>query len=236
MRGIQLEGIYQKPTNAPHPDFDFSRIGKPERELESGEAPWISTDQFTGILDCIVAHPDHDRLAITFDDGNISDLAIATPRLLRRGLGATFFVLTGRIGRSGSLSTADIAQLMASGMSIGSHGVSHRDWTGLTTTELEYELVGSKTALQEICGHPPCVVAIPFGRYNAAVLRALQTAGYQAAYSSDRGSANATAFLRSRTSVRNDTTQAELDQILLAILPPLRRLRRTAAIAVKNLV
>lgn len=215
----------------------FHGIGKPDRELEPGEARfWLGTERFTAILDRIAAHPDRNRFRITFDDSNSSDLGIAAPHLLRRGLKATFFVLTGRIGQRGSLSPADIRDLMARGMNIASHGVAHRDWTRLNPADLRYELVASKMSLQTICRAAIEAASIPFGRYNAAVLRALRAAGYCVAYSSDRGSARPSEFLRPRTSIRCDTTEAELEQILSGHLPPFRRLRRSASMAFKKLL
>ena len=112
-------------------------------------------------------------------------------------------------------------------------GVGHRDWTGLTATELRYELVASKTALQEIWVYPAPLRY----RSDATMLRCCGHCGRRGTRSPTQmtgASTNATAFLRCRTSVRSDATQAELHQILSGYMPPLRRLRRTAAIAVKN--
>ena len=88
----------------------------PARALAPGEADyWIGVDRFLDVLDRISGHPDRERLFITFDDGNISDLAIAVPELQRRGLRAEFFVLTGRIGQPGSLDADDIRALIGAG-------------------------------------------------------------------------------------------------------------------------
>jgi len=217
--------------------LNFHGIGTPGRGLEPGEAAyWIGLDRFRCVLDRIVGHPDHQRLSITFDDGNISDLEVATPELLQRGLGAEFFVLTGRLGMPGSLDADDIRALTSEGMRIGSHGVAHRDWAGLSASELDDELNASKAMIEGICGGPVRSAAIPFGRYNATVLGALRKAGYATAYSSDGGSMDSSAFLRPRTSIRHDTTDVALDRILAGRLSPSRRLRRTIAMAVKRWV
>jgi peptidoglycan/xylan/chitin deacetylase (PgdA/CDA1 family) len=214
----------------------FHGIGAPARVLESGEAPfWMGTGQFVDILDRIARRPDRASLAITFDDSNSSDLSIAAPQLLSRGLRATFFVLTGRIGQRGSLNAFEIRELIRAGMRIGSHGVDHRDWTQLTCAELWHDLVASKRSLFEICGHPIESAAIPFGRYNAAALRALWSAGYRKVYSSDRGLAKPSAFLQPRTSIRADTTDPELEQILAGRLNALRWMRRGLSMRVKRL-
>lgn len=215
----------------------FHGIGEPQRALAPGEADyWIGADRFRDVLDRVSRHPDRERLFITFDDGNISDLAIAAPELRRRGLKAEFFVLAGRIGQPGSLDAGDIRALIGAGMRIGSHGIAHRDWSGLSARELDEELIVSKAMLETICGEPVRSAAIPFGRYNAAVLSALRRAGYTVAYTSDGGNMGTSAFLRPRTSIRRDTVDDALDRILSGQMSALRRLRRAASMTIKSLV
>jgi peptidoglycan/xylan/chitin deacetylase (PgdA/CDA1 family) len=214
---------------------NFHGIGVPARELEPGEADfWVSLHRFRSILDRIVSHPDRELVSITFDDGNISDLAIAAPELLRRGLNAEIFVLTGRLGQSGSLGVDDIAQLLRLGMRIGNHGDAHSDWTKLSAKQLDTELVASKARLEDICSTPVRSAAIPFGRYNGAVLNALRKAGYDAVYSSDGGCVDTLSFPSPRTSIRRDMSDAALDKILAGHLQPMRLLRRNAAVAMKR--
>ncbi|WP_072373680.1 polysaccharide deacetylase family protein [Rhizobium tibeticum] len=208
---------------------NFHGIGAPLRELEPGEADyWLSRDRFLAILDRIAGHPARQRIYITFDDGNASDLLIAAPELRRRGLRAEFFVLTGRIGQAGSLSADDIRTLIALGMRIGSHGIGHRDWTRLTTGELHYELEASKAQLEEICGCPVNTASMPFGWYNGAVLKQIRNAGYRAAYSSGGGSAKVEGFLKPRNSVRSETADSWLDDVLSGKIPFWRKLRNAA--------
>ncbi|KQV70290.1 polysaccharide deacetylase family protein [Rhizobium sp. Root1220] len=208
---------------------NFHGIGEPLRDLEPGEADyWLSHDRFLNALDRIASHPARERIYITFDDGNASDLLIAAPELCQRGLRAEFFVLTGRIGQVGSLAADDIRTLIALKMGVGSHGVDHRDWTRLTATELHYELEASKAQLEEICGCPVDAASMPFGWYNSSVLEQIRNAGYRAAYSSGGGSAELQGFLRPRNSVRSQTEDRALDDILSGQIPFWRRLRNAA--------
>lgn len=217
--------------------LNFHGIGDPARTLEPGEAPyWISSEKFIDILDRVAAQPDPGAYALTFDDGNLSDHDIALPALAARGLSATVFVLTGRIGAPGSLNRSQILALGEAGITIGSHGIAHRPWSQLDGPALHNELSDSKMALEEICGHPVTLAGIPFGRYNARTLRALRRAGYVAAYSSDGGAMSATAFLRPRTSLRADMTSAEITALLAGHLPPVRRLRRALGMAQRRLL
>lgn len=214
----------------------FHGIGTPRRTLEPGEAPyWISTPRFEAILDRIAAQPDPSRFRISFDDGNLSDLDVALPRLIARNLSADVFVLAGRIGQTGSLSAADIRALAAACQRIGSHGIHHRDWRRIPPAELHAELTQSRAALAAITGAPITTASIPFGSYNGRVLTALKSAGYSAAYSSDRGAMTDTAYLRPRTSVRDDTDDAALTQILHGRLSAQTALRRAAGMAHRRL-
>lgn len=214
----------------------FHGIGTPARTLEPGEAPyWISKDHFTSVLDQICALPDPDRIRISFDDGNLSDLAIGLPLLLERGLRADFFVLTGRIGKPGSLDIGDILELQAAGMEIGSHGINHLKWSSLDENTLRAEVAQSRQTLQSICAKPLLSAAIPFGTYNARVLRALRVAGYTTVYSSDGGTMKPRAFLCPRSSVRTEMTPSVTHDILVAKTGLRRHIRRTIAITRKRL-
>ena len=216
--------------------INFHGIGRPERELEPGEEPfWLTTEQFRHVLDRIAGHAERTALAITFDDSNSSDLAVALPELLARGLSACFFILTGRLGHPGSLGAADLSELQASGMRIGSHGIDHADLTALSDERLAAELTQSKAALENICGATVDSFAIPFGRYNRAVLKSIRSAGYRAAFTSDGGIARNGRFLRPRRSVRGQMSAGEIEAVLSGRMPPLKRLRRAAAMGLKQL-
>jgi len=61
-------------------------IGPTSRSLDPGEdRTWVTLKQFEQVLDAAAGRPE---VQITFDDGNASDIEIALPRLLQRGLSA----------------------------------------------------------------------------------------------------------------------------------------------------
>jgi hypothetical protein len=64
-------------------------------------------------------------IEITFDDGNASDLTYRQPALTKRGLVASFSVCA---GRTGYLDKKAVNEIVAAGMMIGGHGLSHIDW------------------------------------------------------------------------------------------------------------
>ena len=209
--------------------INFHGIGEPARKLERGETPyWISETQYCAVLDQIVVSPYRDRVRITFDDSNLSDLTIGLPALVARGLTARFFVLTGRIGQPGSLRQQDILAIQMAGMTIGSHGVNHVVWSRADSSVLQDETIGSRSALQDVTGTPIDEAAIPFGAWNGRVLRALRKAGYSTVWSSDGGTCRDGAFLRPRSSVRGDMGEEDVARLLSGVMPAGKHLRRSA--------
>lgn len=212
-------------------------IGEPGRPLEPGEAPyWISKGQFLSLLDRVATLPDPSHVRLSFDDANLSDRTVALPELQARGLTADFFVLAGRIGAPGSLSAEDILALRDAGMTIGSHGIAHVNWARLPPDALIQELTQSKATLETLLDRPVDTAGIPFGAWNGKVLRALRAAGYRAAYSSDGGRMNPSAFLRPRTSARGDMDDEAITALCAARTPFVRRLRRAIKQVVQPLI
>jgi peptidoglycan/xylan/chitin deacetylase (PgdA/CDA1 family) len=198
----------------------FHGIGEPRRTLDPGEENyWLTTERFEAILDKIAAFGEDERIRISFDDGNESDFKIALPNLISRKLRADFFILTGRIDQTGSMTAEQIRGLVSSGMGVGSHGIHHRDWTQLDELELAAEITQSRSRLEELLRARVVSAGIPFGSYDARVLRALRRAGYASVYSSDGGSMSVTEFLRPRTSIRGDMRDSEVDTILTGRRP-----------------
>lgn len=217
--------------------LNFHGLAEPERKLETGEAPyWISAAQFSDILALADDLKETVDTTFTFDDGNRSDLTIGAEGLARVGRKATFFVLAGRIGQKGSLSETDIQTLRAAGHSIGSHGADHIDWRAADPAARDRELVWARRRIAEVAQVPVEEAAIPFGRYNGAVVRALRAQGYSLAYSSDGGGWTQGQYPVPRTSPRADMALREIEDVLLGREPARARLRRGLSMAVKKRV
>jgi peptidoglycan/xylan/chitin deacetylase (PgdA/CDA1 family) len=213
-------------------NITFHGVGTPDRDLDPGERDvWISRDQFVALLDRAAGRDD---IAISFDDGNASDLEHALPALRERGLSATFFVVAGRLGTPGFLDESAIGALSAAGMEIGCHGMRHRPWRGLDERELHEELVEARTVIERAVGRPITRAACPFGSYDRRVLRTLRRCGYHHVYTSDRGVARSSDFLQARTSVGPSDGPALLDGIAALDSPTYKALGRRAKLAVKR--
>ncbi|HEY8472303.1 MAG TPA: polysaccharide deacetylase family protein [Natronosporangium sp.] len=211
----------------------FHGIGTPRRELEPGEAPyWVTEPRFLEILDEVATWP---RTRLSFDDGNASDVEIALPALLERGLRADFFVLAGRLGKPGSLSEADLRELTRHGMGIGSHGMAHRSWRGLDPAGRREEFVEARERLAAAAGVPVDTAACPLGRYDRRVLAELRRLGYTRVYTSDRRPARPDGWLQPRHSVRDGDTRESLRATVLRPPGPARRAKLAAIGLVKRL-
>jgi peptidoglycan/xylan/chitin deacetylase (PgdA/CDA1 family) len=206
-------------------------IGPTARELDPGEhETWVTVTQFEQVLDAVA---DRDDVLLTFDDGNASDVDIALPRLIERGLHGEFFVLAGLLGEPGRLDADGVRQLVDAGMSIGSHGWAHRDWRRIDAEQAHEEMVDARRVLVELSGQAVAAVAIPFGSYDRHVLNRLRHAKVARAYTSDGGPARSQAWLQPRNSVHHNLDQVWLARVLER-QPLATRVRRLVARRVKH--
>jgi peptidoglycan/xylan/chitin deacetylase (PgdA/CDA1 family) len=144
-----------------------------------------------------LAEPDSlpERAAlITFDDGYRSILDYGLPELRLFDYPAVMFVPTAFIGghndfdadnepREAICSWEELRELERCGVSVQSHGVSHRAFSGLNPAEQEQELLRSKAALEDWLGKAIEVFSYPYGDCGpepGAARGALERAGYRA--------------------------------------------------------
>lgn len=213
-------------------NLTFHGLGRPHRTAPAGEARlWLEPGRFESILDTVAGRSD---VRLSFDDGNASDVEIALPALVARGMSATFFVVAERLGKPGFLTDSDAQLLVASGMEVGSHGLRHRPWRQLAPAALNDELVVSRTLLAEAAGREVTKAACPFGAYDRRVLRAARRAGYDTLFTSDSGPARPSAWLQPRQSLRTHEDGRTVQATLRAWRGPGRRVARTAKLALKR--
>lgn len=138
------------------------------------------------------AKPPPGTAVLTFDDGWADALTTAAPLLQRLGVRATFYVCPGRWGEVHPLVAAPAGRLLDAagtralqddaGMELGAHSMTHPDLRALDDTALEYELAGSKAAVEEVTGRTCRTFAYPFGLMDDRVERAVAAAGYELAW------------------------------------------------------
>jgi peptidoglycan/xylan/chitin deacetylase (PgdA/CDA1 family) len=111
-------------------------------------------------------------VALTFDDGYREHLAIAR-YLARRGIRATFFVITGLreyMGRE-LLGPSEIKEIASMGHEIGSHTVTHIDMSRAPEDVIYRELVESKRYLSELLSDEVTSFAYPYGPHSEVAAR-----------------------------------------------------------------
>jgi peptidoglycan/xylan/chitin deacetylase (PgdA/CDA1 family) len=126
-------------------------------------------------------------VGLTFDDGYVSVLENAVPELTRRGFSATVFVISDRMSGANEwdegtpwplLSAAQVGELAAAGLEIGSHSASHARLAGADPEVLADEVSGSRQRLSHITDAEIRGFAYPYGSMDPAARRAVADAGY----------------------------------------------------------
>ncbi|MDT8426994.1 MAG: polysaccharide deacetylase family protein [Methyloprofundus sp.] len=181
--------------------------------VSNGNSPWcISLEQFTQQLDLLQAYgwtsvcahqlskPSKlpgKTVVITFDDGYANNFR-AFEELIKRNMLASWFVVTNDIGKLSSwsdtdapcaklLDAAQLLEMQAEGMEIGSHTLSHCRLTQASNEQISIELRQSRQDLSELLDRAVTSLAYPYGLYNASILSATESAGYQVAFTTNSG-------------------------------------------------
>lgn len=131
--------------------------------------------------------PEADAVAVTFDDGLISFGGIAWPLLRSRGIPATLFVVTDRVGGlsrwDGPTRPApelrlhdweELGRLAEEGVELGSHTRSHADLSAADVGRVRDEVVGSAERMERELGRRPAAFAYPYGRSGEAARAAVR--------------------------------------------------------------
>lgn len=114
-------------------------------------------------MDDAARREDPRAVAFTFDDGDVTHWQHALPELADRGMRASFFVITDRVGTPGYVSWPHLREMSAAGMAIGSHTASHPFLSTLDARRLREELRRSKEALDDALGQDTTTLALPGG-------------------------------------------------------------------------
>ncbi|HUL48401.1 MAG TPA: polysaccharide deacetylase family protein [Gemmatimonadales bacterium] len=80
-----------------------------------------------------------------------------------------------------------LAAAARDGIGLGVHSATHRSLPELPDGDLERELTGSRRALEERAGVTASFFAYPYGRWDARIRAAVESAGFQAAFTLDYG-------------------------------------------------
>ena len=141
----------------------------------------LSYDKFTGLLEGfdnyatltkVVEKPSERHIAVTFDDGLKDVYETAYPFLKERNIPFTVFIVTDFLDTEGYITTENLKELAADALvTIGSHGVTHKNLNNLSAEEQKAELTESKRIIESIIGKPVNAFAFSHGQYNKDTLR-----------------------------------------------------------------
>lgn len=127
-------------------------------------------------------------VALTFDDGYRDNLTTALPLMEKYSIPATIFMVAGFVNREGYLSAADLREIAKHPLvTIGSHGLWHRNFNELSETEARFELTESRRALESIIDRKVALMAWPYGECSAHLEQLSAESGYAASWSVWKG-------------------------------------------------
>jgi peptidoglycan/xylan/chitin deacetylase (PgdA/CDA1 family) len=140
--------------------------------------------------------PKGKRVVITFDDASAELMDHAVPELIQRGLTATFFVPSGKLGARNDwepypnlvpscriMTGQQVEWLVRNGFEIGSHSVGHVNLGHSPMAVCLRELVVSRLQLEDKFQVPVRFLAYPFAGIPAGHARLCREAGYRGACS-----------------------------------------------------
>jgi peptidoglycan/xylan/chitin deacetylase (PgdA/CDA1 family)/GT2 family glycosyltransferase len=135
--------------------------------------------------------PPPKSVVLTFDDGYADNVELGLPMLEQHGFAATVFLVSAAGDRAGWRSAQDVqgrrllapadASRLKGRLDFGAHSRTHPRLPSLELHELEREVSGSRSELEQVLGSSVTVFAYPYGDRNEAVEQAVERAGYVAA-------------------------------------------------------
>jgi peptidoglycan/xylan/chitin deacetylase (PgdA/CDA1 family) len=175
-----------------------SRFAEQMQWLRASGRRLVSLDELAGRLEH--GEPfDDGAVAVTFDDGFEITVRNAVRVLSKCNVPATMFLLSDRFGATNDwmegrgfprrriLSIADAKELLAAGVTIGSHTRTHPRLPEVDDARVDDEIRGSKTALEERLEVAVNHFAYPFGLLDARAQDAVRRAGYRTACTTRSG-------------------------------------------------
>jgi len=117
-------------------------------------------------------------LLITFDDGHLNNYTAAFPIMQKYGFTGVLYIVANYMGADQYMNADQIKEMANAGWEVGSHSISHSDLTSLEPYRQRYEVVESRTLLEEALGVPVLTIAYPFGVSDSSVIDYAHFAGY----------------------------------------------------------
>ena len=117
--------------------------------------------------------------ALTFDDGWETQYTYALPLLEHYHIIGTFFIYTNVINNGSLFLTwSQVRNLVSLGMTIGSHSITHPDFSILTDQDILTQIEVSKELIESEIQKPVYAFAVPYGYTSPYLESVLAASGY----------------------------------------------------------
>lgn len=149
--------------------------------LKSGGYEFLSLQDLSDRLVAGTPLPDQ-GVIITVDDAFRSFKDVGWPRFKQAGIPVTLFVSTDPVAsaRPGGnyLTWDDLKELSAEGVTLGHHAASHRHLPRMPLQEAKADINRATDAFVEHLGYRPDIFAYPYGEFNEALAKFLESEGF----------------------------------------------------------
>jgi peptidoglycan/xylan/chitin deacetylase (PgdA/CDA1 family) len=192
-----------RPFEGPVPILVYHALGNPppseaypglyvSREEFREEMAWLAKHGYQGVTLDEVEHAWYGHgtlpprpIVITFDNGYPAQVRFAPAVLGRYGWPGVLFEITEE-----HLTPPYIRPIIAKGWEVDSHSATHPDLTMLSSSELAYQVAGSRRYLQRTYHVPSDNFCYPSSQYDAQTIAAVRAAGYIGAVTENAGYAS----------------------------------------------
>jgi peptidoglycan/xylan/chitin deacetylase (PgdA/CDA1 family) len=126
-------------------------------------------------------------IVLSFDDGYLSDVKTALPVLKAQRWPGVLDLEVANLKPVWGIRPPGVRKLIAAGWEIDDHTLTHPDLTTVDALRLRDEVDGSRAAIRKRFHVPVNFFCYPAGRYDAAVIAAVQRAGFLGATTTNYG-------------------------------------------------
>ncbi len=178
----------QKPSKPTDYVTDPSLLDEQLTYLDTHGYTTVTMKQVADMLKRGTTSPYIKPVALTFDDGWVTQYKYALPLLKKHHVQSTFYIYPNPIGKDDRFMTWDeLKEVRDSGAEIADHTLTHPLMSKQTPEMLHHEMYDSKTILEEKLGVKITDFASPFGYTSPVVVEELKRDGYETGRTTNAG-------------------------------------------------
>lgn len=174
--------VTEEKTELPHLTVTPAEFARQMTMLKSAGFETIEPEKFLAYMRREQVELPKKPILITFDDGYEDNYTEAFPILKQHGFSAVIFMVGINIDRDKRLSSKQMQEMSAYGITFGGHTLTHRDLTALSEQELWHEVADIREKLNRITARDIALFSYPYGYFNLNTWEKTEAANYQAAF------------------------------------------------------